>query len=435
MCSYVSRNSSQLVPIKPKVVLVGTHKDQADEKHIKSIQRELKEILAVTEHYKDGVIVFASPDEPALTINSLSDDDQDASKIRHLVEKIANDPSFTVSVPAPWLALLLSLRLVESSVLSYEDCSSMANDCGIHGDEEIKEALWFLHTKLGVIRYFHQIPELRDIVICDPQVIFDKITHLITRTFMFEECQDAYASDSFRLRGVFPTRVINDASHHSQELLTCSKLSQLLVHLNIIAPIYDDGINVIEYFIPCALCHADEVPSMEDNIFPLSLPHLLITFKCGYVPKGIFAGVTTRLMKSWKLVKHRVFRNQITFYAGREYHRVTITFKLTHLEVSVSAETESTKAMQTSDPHKVCDFVRRELSDSILTVSRTLHYGTGAAFSFGFHCPSPACSGKSPAICNDDDPLMMLCPNCACPKELGPERRVWFGDKLLVCYL
>ena len=179
-------NSSQLVPIKPKVVLVGTHKDQTDDKHIRNIQRELKRVFANTEYFKKDIIVFASPSEPALTIDNLSNDKQDASKICQLVEEITSDPSFTVSVPAPWLALLLSLRLVESAVVSYEDCSSMANDCGIHGDEEIKEALWFLHTKLGVIRYFHQIPELRDVVICDPQVIFDKITDLITRTFTFE---------------------------------------------------------------------------------------------------------------------------------------------------------------------------------------------------------------------------------------------------------
>ena len=33
MCSYVSRNSSELVSTKPKVLLVGTHKDQATSTH------------------------------------------------------------------------------------------------------------------------------------------------------------------------------------------------------------------------------------------------------------------------------------------------------------------------------------------------------------------------------------------------------------------
>ena len=69
MCSYVSRDSGELMPIKPKVVLVGTHKDQAKEKQIKEVQREIQQILLDTEFYKDNIVVFASQDEPVLTIN------------------------------------------------------------------------------------------------------------------------------------------------------------------------------------------------------------------------------------------------------------------------------------------------------------------------------------------------------------------------------
>ena len=238
MCSYVSRNSGELMPIKPKVVLVGTHKDQAKEKQIKEVQREIKQILLDTEFYKDNIVVFASQDEPVLTINSLSQDDQDVSTIRRLVEDLARDPAFTVSVPAPWLALLLSFRLQSRAVISYEECTQMANECGIYGDKDIKEALWFLHTKLGVIRYFHQIPELRDIVICDPQVIFDKITDLITRTFTFEQTRNACVSKEFTQKGIFPFEVIDTISHHSNELLTGSRLVILLKHLRVIAAIY-----------------------------------------------------------------------------------------------------------------------------------------------------------------------------------------------------
>ena len=239
MCNYVqvSRNHSKLVPIKPQVVLVGTHKDQADAKHICNIQRELKEYLGLTDYVqKDGgIIQFASENEPVLTINNLSKDETDAVNIRQLVEKIASDPAFTIPVPAPWLALLLSLRLIESSVISYDDCLSMAKDCGIDGDEELKEALWFLHTKLGVIRYFGEIPELSDIVICDPQLIFDKITALISRTFTFQETRDVHTSKEFREKGIFPARIIDEISSRSNEPLSRKQLVILLRHLRVIA--------------------------------------------------------------------------------------------------------------------------------------------------------------------------------------------------------
>jgi hypothetical protein len=73
---------------------------------------------------------------------------------------------------------------------------------------------------LGVIRYFGEIPELSDIVICDPQLIFDKITALISRTFTFEETRDAYASKEFREKGIFPARIIDEISSHSNEPLS-----------------------------------------------------------------------------------------------------------------------------------------------------------------------------------------------------------------------
>ena len=219
MCGYsnvhISHNNSKLVPIKPKVILVGTHKDQADPKHIRNVQRELKKHLDATDHVKEGIIKFASPNEPALTMKQTQ-----LANIRRLVEKIARDPVFTILVPAPWLALLLSLRLVESSVVSYKDCHSMANDCGIHDDEETKEALWFLHTKLGVIQYFREIPELSDIVICNPQVIFDKITAFISRTFTFELTHDVHASAKFRQKGKLPAKIIDEISSHSNEPLS-----------------------------------------------------------------------------------------------------------------------------------------------------------------------------------------------------------------------
>ena len=63
-----------------------------------------------------------------------------------------NLPRLKVSVPAPWWALQLSLRVLGDPVISYEQCAHIASNCGIHCDNELKEALWFPHTKLGVIR-------------------------------------------------------------------------------------------------------------------------------------------------------------------------------------------------------------------------------------------------------------------------------------------
>ena len=472
MCSYVqvSRNNSKLVPIKPKVVLVGTHKDQADAKHIRNIQRELKEQLRRTDHVKEGIIVFASDDEPALTINNLSKDETDAAYIRQLVEKIARDPAFTISVPAPWLALLLSLRLIDRPVISYDDCLSMAKDCGIDGDEELKEALWFLHTKLGVIRYFGEIPELSDIVICDPQLIFDKITALISRTFTFEELQDIHASEEFRDKGIFPARIIDEISNQSNEPLSRKQLVILLKHLRVIAPIYKDeeqqdqpqeSKTPSHYIVPCVLAHAPVQIEIEStskgkktskiirkftNIFKRRprhsatestpvIPSVCILFKCGYCPKGMFGALIADLMSPagtrlrWRLLDHAIYRDQVSFHVGPEHHTVRITFFISFLEVCISADTDHARSTQQSNAKAVCNKIRRELEQSLVSVSRTLNYGPGAGIYFGFHS---ICSCSTPAKCDEVNPVVMKCDRCGLTTDLQDTHKLWFGEEVHV---
>ena len=448
MCSFISCSSRELVPIKPKVFLVGTHKDRVDDKRIKDIQRELKDALATTNFHKEGMLVFASPNEPALTINSCSDNEEDASKIRQFVEKIIEkDPAFKVSVPAAWLALSLSLRLLESSVISFDDCRTFASDCAIDTDEEIKEALWFLHTKLGVIRYFHQIPELSDIVICDPQVLFDKITSLITRTFTFEETQDAYTSVEFQQKGIFPARVIDEISGGSNNLLTTSKLITLLKHLHIIAEIYDEqSEDPSRYLIPSVLSHAPYLSHKKRPAFvhkvasffkrrssEPSIPPLCILFQCGYCPKGMFGALVADLMNCstglyrWRLIDGAIFRDQVQFKVGQAHHVVTISLQLTFLEINVSAETGHAKSLQEKNPKVVCNDIRLEIQQSLINVSKTLHYGSEAGIYFGFHCTS--CPDSTPALCDEEDPIAMSCRTCNKSIDLVQNQRYWFGHK------
>ena len=89
VCSYMSRSGKELVAVRPKVILVGTHKDLASEEHIRAVQRELKDTLQDTEYYREGSLVFASRDEPVVTVNNLSSEGEDTQKVRDIVERIA----------------------------------------------------------------------------------------------------------------------------------------------------------------------------------------------------------------------------------------------------------------------------------------------------------------------------------------------------------
>ena len=432
-CSYASYTSKKMVAIQPQVVLVATHEDQASEAQIRAIQQELKETLENTEYYRQNILVFASKDEPVFTVNNISSDGQDTRKIRSIVERIAKHPSFHIDVPLPWLVSSLAFRLLQAPVISYEQCASIAGECGIDTLEEVKEALWFLHHKVGFIRYFESVPELRDVVILDPQLLFDKITKLISTTFTFEQV-GPYNACQFKRTGIFPLDTIKELTAQCHEHLSSAKLVKLLEHLHIIAPIRGKSGEVEKYFMPCVLSHAAHKANIRGRASS-KIPTLFVTFRCGYCPKGVFSALIVHLMSkhnnggakiTWRLNEKEVSRDQVTFSVGQVFHTVSITTHCTHLEVLVQSETQASADQLQTSPHEVCNLIRECIDEGIVAVSHTLHYSCDSGFYHGFDC---TCSKQSdhPAICYDKDPRIMVCSKSQKPCDLPDECRIWFG--------
>ena len=438
-CSYPSYTSKKMVTIQPQVVLVATHEDQASEAQIRAIQQELKETLEKTEYYRKNILVFASEDEPVFTVNNISSDGQDTCKIRSIVERIAKHPSFHIDVPLPWLVSSLAFRLLQVPVISYEQCTSIAGECGIDTPEEVNEALWFLHHKVGFIRYFESVPELRDMVILDPQLLFDKITELISSTFTFDSVPvGAYDCEQFRKTGMFSLQTIEDLTARSYEYLSSAKLVKLLEHLHIIAPIRVKSGEAEKYFMPCVLSHA--APTNIEEKASSKIPPLFITFRCGYCPKGVFSALIVHLMSkhnnggakiTWRLKVDEVSRDRVTFKVGREDNVVSITTHATHLEVFIQSETEtqaSAAVLQTS-PHEVCNSIRQCIDEGIVAVSQTLHYNCDSAFHHSFYCTHSSCTKPHDhlAVCYSKDPIVMECSKSRRSCDLPDNYRIWFG--------
>ena len=435
-CSYASYTSKKMVAIQPQVVLVATHEDQASEAQIRAIQQELKETLEKTEYYRQNILVFASEDEPVFTVNNISSDGQDTYKIRKIVERIATHPSFHIEVPLPWLVSSLAFRLLKVPVISYEQCTSIAGECGIDTPEELKEALWFLHHKVGFIRYFESVPELRDVVILDPQLLFDRITELISRTFTFEQV-GPYDAHQFRETGIFPLHTIKELTARSSEHLSSAKLVKLLEHLHIIAPIRGKSGEVEKFFMPCVLTHATPITRIRAEASS-KIPPLLVTFQCGYCPKGVFSALIVHLMSkhnnggakiTWRLKEKEMSRDQVTFKVGREGNAVKISTHLTHLNISIQSTTKASANLLQTSPHEVCNSIRQCIDQGIVTVSQTLHYSCDSAFYYGFYCTHPSCTKSSThlAVCYEKDPIVMECTKSEESCDLPDNSCVWFG--------
>jgi len=435
-CTYASYKSTKTVAIEPKVVLVGTHEDLASEGQIKAIQQEMKDTLKQTEYYRKNVIEFASEDEPVVTVNNISSDGMDAQKIRRIVECIARHPSFHIEVPLPWLVLSLALRCLQVPIISYEQCLSIASECGIDSRGELDEALWFLHTKVGVLRYFKNVKELSDVIILDLQLIYGNITELISSTFVFKQA-GPYAAQQFKEIGMFSLSTIEEltrTSTVSADHLSSVKLVNLLEHLHIIAPIRDAGGDVTRYFMPCVLSHA-AISAITTGEECYGIPALLVTFRCGYCPKGVFSALIVNLIsnhnieEAWHIKEDTVSRNRVMFEVGREFHAISITSHATHLEISVHATTRASADKLQTSPHEVCYSIRHCIEEGIVAVSRCLHYNCDSSFNFGFYCTCQSCSHERdhPAVCRHQDPCVVKCLQSGETYDIPDINRIWFG--------
>ena len=346
MGTFIYKGVGKNVQLKPKVLFIGTHKDLLNPatavEEIKKKDCYLQQMIISTSHYRDGLIEFASESQLVFTVNNLANSDADFALIRSKVNTIAQLSEYQMSIPTHWLIFSLVIRNLSGRVVSYDECSLVAQRCGIDSDEELKEALWFLHTKMGVIRYF-PYGDLDKIVILDPQLLFDRITDLIVKTFTFERAGKLLC-DEFKNKGIFSFQDFERiCGTTSDPLLTHSRFFELLKHLRIIVPFLDGK----KLFIPCVLAHADLVlyPPKQHS----AVPTLAMVFDCGYCPKGVTGAVIkflmTNEMKSeynWSLQPDQIFRDQVSFLVGP--HLITLCLYPTHFEVVYAPSTERAEA-------------------------------------------------------------------------------------------
>lgn len=344
------------IQLTPKVILVGTHKDMLDQSNLQQeiaeIDNYIKRIITSTSHYDKELIEFASDNQLIFTVNNMSTSDTDFALIRSRVEAIARHGGYEMSVPTHWLIFSIVLRDKSSRVVSYSDCFTIAKQCGIDTHKELNEALWFLHTKMGVVRHFAH-GDLHNIVLTDPQLLFDKVTELIVNTFTFEKAGHVQ-SERFKKKGIFSYKDFERVNMASDPLLTPSRFISLLEHLYIVIPF----LNGAKYFIPCVLPHADRALLPLENS---TVPTLAITFSCGYCPKGVTGAVIKFLMTNemqsefiWELQPDQIFRDKVSFLVGPNHF--TLNCFSTHFEVTCAPNPESTAAINSIQDtcHEVC---------------------------------------------------------------------------------
>ena len=302
-CEY-NNNTSKFDEIfqnssKSVAYVIGTHKDLVTEEQIEKFDQELQKTVRSTDFYKKGLVKFHLPDKLVIPVDNMSGGKGEINYLRKLIEEALQKHFKKLSIPAPWFAFSLCLRSNSKRTATLKSCIELGQKLGM-SEYETKVALWFLHHHAGFLMHFPSIPQLQDLVISDPQLMYDSVTYLILNAFKFGQMSVA-AAERFKTTGQFTLEDLKmAASAASQEdFLPAHQLVIILEHLNIIAAIPGSGDEETTYLMPSVLPNATE-EELEANCAACSghnnIAPLMIHFKCGFVPIGIFSALMANLM-------------------------------------------------------------------------------------------------------------------------------------------
>ena len=394
-------------------MLIGTHKDQLGsnpttvETKIKAKDVELQEEISAADLFKavKKFLHYASEDQLMFAVDNMNGDKEELTKVRKQLEQIIKKEFDNFPIPASWLMFSIFLRKMGKRTLSLSQCHEIGKKIEMKV-RDTDEALWFLHHHVGTLMHFPDIKEMKDIVICDPQVVFDSVTDLILNSFAFKHV-DKLACEKFQRTGQFSLEDIQKiATKLKSDILPPLKLLKLLEHLNIIAPINTEGRpqpdiyqEEVVYFMPAVLKHATEEELLMKQS-PTDPVPLMIHFKCGFVPVGVFCAMIASLVAKkdtqlgWTLLEskngYHLCKNKATFCINGVYD-VTLISKPQRYEIYISCiSTTGIKLLEKLCPQvleTVCNILDDIVSKMKYKQCPPSSYSDHTLYELGFKCP------------------------------------------------
>ena len=392
-------------------MLMGTHKDRlgcnpetvAHEIKIKdaALQKNLREILKTDLKSNKTFLHYASDDQLMFAIDNMTGDEEELIKVRERLEDVIKQEFDDFPIPASWLMFSIFLRKMGKRTMSLSQCREIGERLEV---KDTDEALWFLHHYVGILMHFPDVEEVKDIVICDPQVVFDSVTDLILNSFNLKQVSKQ-ACDKFKETGQFSFKDIQKIARNSKsDDLPLPELVKLLEHLNIIAPIRTEchssspqsDVNHEVYFMPAVLDHATEEQLLMKQSLTDPVP-LMIHFKCGFVPVGVFCAMIACLVTQedtleWILQEpedgHNLCKNKVTFRINGAYN-ITLISKPKRYEIHIARFSTTDKALE-----EICQHVVETVCDILDQVIKKMKYkqlissdSDQTLYELGFKCP------------------------------------------------
>ena len=354
-------------------LLIGTHKDKAVERGVlKTCEASFDRVVfsKLNEFKVDGkgLLLRASNQKTFFQIDNMDGKDNILNMRKRITSILRNPERYcSKDVPPTWLIFRIIVHLMKKPIVTLEECEAIANRLNMR--DTMTAALWFLHHHVGCIMYYPEIESMKDIVICNPQAVFDCISKMIIQKFDVvneESCIDDKDKETFYETGQFTLEQLNLSSQAMDNIhLTNNQLIDLLKHKHIIAEIEAE-----KYMMPAVLGSAPEnellLSQAEDQT-------LKVVFKCGFVPYGVFCATVSRLIAHhrWEISSEKVMKNKVEFLIEASY---TIKFisQPQHLVINVTADPVATKDRKPL--REMCFYVRQVIVSCLEEVISQMKY-------------------------------------------------------------
>ena len=350
---------------KPVVFIVGKHIDQLGSEAnsaIDIINEDLDKIIR-THNFLDLVCYADGALKKVMyLVDNTCDEDYNFQMLRSSINTYIDRTEFTIEYPISYLLFCLDLQSIKENVLSMETCRDLAAKFGIEGSD-IKS---LLHFRVGIIQHY-DVEGLSDLIIKEPQVLFNKVSDLLVKTFLSPRSLNMSEQECFSEKGIQEASIFDNILSN-EDKITPKQFLSFLLHLRIAIPFTDNGVR--KYFIPSVLNHVK--PLSEER--KMDIVPLTITFKSSHCPKGLSGRLVSYLMDPEKdrevifdLLEDNIYQDQVSLlvHSTEDVDEVCLKSHLSHLEVTIFLDNSSVvEASEVSfgsrknTPIKVCNGIR-----------------------------------------------------------------------------
>ena len=424
---------------KSVVYLVGTHKDKVTEEHICQLDENLQSIIRGTDFFEKGLVKFCSEGKLIVAMDNMKGGVEEVKAIREMLVTAMDRHFKPLRIPAVWLLFNLCLAQTNKRTASMSSVLELSRQFNMSAGET-KVALWFLHHHAGVMMYFPNTPLLQDLVILDTQVVYDSVTFLILGAMSFDYVGQA-CSEKFRETGQFVMKDLVAATSQASggDLIPPEKLIALLKFLHIVAPIHGvlGSQSATEeqeavYLMPCVLRIAskDQLDTIcSDQSRPQCAAPLMVRYKCGFVPLGIFPALIASLIsnKSFSLVQRGMMKNKVQF--RYKYLKTLVSFLWYPRYYAIVI---SKLFFSECEVPKECAAIRQEVVAALENVGSHMKYGNFVDYQFAFECPSHPAKGHFCVVDEQSEVTKLM--ECLedlddrKPVKMGSVHTVWWGE-------